>query len=182
MAKLHTYAEGYQPASPFMTYDNFRCAEWGGLAFLDEESQLASAEQKAIFKEAITLSENALNQWRKRDGLALIHADFHLKNVNWYRGAVGVFDFDDCRWGHFLQDWGVILTWIHDKPTLYEAFINGYQSQRTIPFAERDFTLARIHRLMVGLTFVVNYRPHNAQITVETAYNTLLHILHAVRA
>ena len=170
LAKLHTFAKDYHPTSPFMAYDNFRCDEWGGLSYLDADNQLISAEQKAVFKEAINLSEDAVTKWRKHDGLSLIHADFHLKNVNWYRGKVGVFDFDDCRWGHFVQDWGVILTWIQDKPTLHEAFVNGYQSQRLIPFSERDFTLARIHRIMVGLTFVINYRPHNAETATNDTY------------
>lgn len=169
LAKLHNFSETYRPETPFMTYSNFGCDEWGGLAYLEQENKSISDEQKTIFREAIQHSENALHRWRERDGLSLIHADFHFKNMNWYRGAVHLFDFDDCRWGHFLQDIGVMLQSIDalsQHHTLQHIFLNAYQTERPISFTGKDLKLAHIHRMMVGLTFVINYRAQNIAQTV----------------
>lgn len=176
LATLHNFAQEYRPSLPFMDYDNFRCDEWGGLEYLNEQNLSLSVEQQKLFRDAISFSENALNDWRKRDGLMLIHADFHLKNVNWYRGKIAVFDFDDCRWGHVLQDWAVILAWLEQHLTLREAFMQGYERQRAISFSNKDLKLALVHRMMVGLTFVVNYRPQKAQAVISDSYRKLQNI------
>jgi Ser/Thr protein kinase RdoA (MazF antagonist) len=160
-----------------MTFDAFRCDEWGGLAYQEDEHPLLSTEQKSIFRQAIDKAESALVAWRKQDGLSLIHADLHLKNTNWYRGQIGVFDFDDCRWGHFLQDWGVILSWFQDdsdeNKLLRNALIRGYESQRVLSYSEYDLKLAVLHRSMAGLTFMINFRPQSRQAAIYSTYQWL---------
>lgn len=163
MAKLHHFSDSYQPKQPFMTFDAFRCDEWGGLYYLEESHPFLTADDKAQFQQAIQTAETALSKARERDGLKLIHADLHLKNTMWHKGELAVFDFDDCRWGHDLQDLGVILSWFDeesgDGQAMRTAFLKGYQSQRPLNYSEQDLRLAVMHRKMVGLTFVMNYRP-----------------------
>lgn len=177
LAKMHTFSAEYHPEQPFMSYDNFRCAEWGGLAYLEDANTVLTDKQKKLFRDAIKQSENAIEQWRKRDGLHLIHADFHFKNMNWYRNRLSLFDFDDCRWGHFLQDIGITLQSIQALPkheSLQKEFLTAYNSQRPINFSAQDLALAKIHRMMLGLTFIINYRAQSiAQPIIDNAYQYL---------
>ncbi len=177
LAQLHRFSEDYSPAQAFMSFDNFRCDEWGGIDYLNEAHPLLPENQKSLFREAIVRSENALEQWRKREGLRLIHADLHLKNANWYRSDIGIFDFDDCRWGHRLQDWGVILATLKEKSDendkLKAALIEGYQSKAVLTYSEQELSMAVLHRLMWGLTFVINHRPLKRQNTIDSVYQWL---------
>lgn len=178
LAQLHTFSENYAPSEPFMSFDNFSCDEWGGLAYLDEDNRLLSDKQKILFREVIDKAENALIYWREHEGLKLIHADLHLKNANWSQGEIAVFDFDDCRWGHFLQDWGVILSWFREKSaenqSLQDALLEGYQSERTLSYSEHDLRMATLHRVMAGLTFVINFRPLKRGAIITDTYQWLV--------
>jgi|GEM_PF-5107901 len=177
MAKLHNFSDTYQPEKPFMTYDAFRCDEWGGLYYLEDSHPYLTADEKSSFKQAIKTAEEALSTARERDGLKLIHADLHLKNTMWYKGNIAVFDFDDCRWGHHLQDLGVILSWFdestEDGKKMKKAFLKGYDSQRPLNYTEKDLKRAVMHRKMVGLTFVMNYRPLLMRKASEETFNWL---------
>lgn len=177
LAQLHNFSEDYTPSEPFMSFDNFSCDEWGGLAYLDEGNTLLSEKEKNLFREVIDTAENTLIQWRERDGLKLIHADLHLKNANWFQGEIAVFDFDDRRWGHYLQDWGVILSWFRENSvenhSLQDALIKGYQSERPLSYTEQDLKMAVLHRVMAGLTFVINFRPKQGSDVIESTTDWL---------
>jgi Ser/Thr protein kinase RdoA (MazF antagonist) len=60
----------------------------------------------------------------------LIHADVHQTNYLFYKGRVGVIDFDDCGFGHWLYDLAVTLYCLQSHPNfafLREAFLTGYR-------------------------------------------------------
>lgn len=161
-AKLHNFAASYSPQQPFMTFDMYDIDEWGSIDYLSDDSIL-NATQQDLFQNAIERTTERLKSWRIRDGVMLIHADLHLKNAVIYEGKLGIFDFDDCRWGHNLQDLGVMLANLRDKAppiqALRTAYLNGYATERSLLYSDDDLMIATVHRLMMMLTFVVNLRP-----------------------
>jgi Ser/Thr protein kinase RdoA (MazF antagonist) len=64
------------------------------------------------------------------ENFGLIHADVHQSNYLFNRGKVGLIDFDDCGFGHWLYDLAVTLYCLQDHPNftnLREAFLSGYR-------------------------------------------------------
>lgn len=69
------------------------------------------------------------------DVFGLIHADIHQKNYLFRRGEVGLIDFGDCGWGHFLYDFAVTLNELRDLPNYPElraALLAGYRQIRAL--------------------------------------------------
>jgi Ser/Thr protein kinase RdoA (MazF antagonist) len=65
------------------------------------------------------------------ESFGLIHADLHQTNYLFHKGRVGVIDFDDCGFGHWLYDLAVTLYCLQDHPEfadLRRAFLAGYRS------------------------------------------------------
>lgn len=74
------------------------------------------------------------------DAFGLIHMDFILGNCHTSRNSrgwsVGVIDFDECGWGHFLYDLAPVMGNLSDYPhfrQLRSAFLEGYRSVRALP-------------------------------------------------
>ena len=66
----------------------------------------------------------------------LIHGDFNFKNLLFWRGEVRAIDFDDCGFGHFLYDLGVLLETLLFRPdylALRAALLGGYRRVRPLP-------------------------------------------------
>jgi Ser/Thr protein kinase RdoA (MazF antagonist) len=80
----------------------------------------------------------------------LIHADFHFGNLLITpQGAIGVIDFDEIAYGHYLFDLTNMIVEFADYdelgPALEEAFVRGYLDVRpemAAPFAELPWFLA----------------------------------------
>lgn len=76
-----------------------------------------------------------------RDAYGLIHNDFILGNCHSTRSRphawqIGVLDFDDSAWGHYLYDFAPMMGNLSDYPhytRLREAFLAGYRTARPLP-------------------------------------------------
>lgn len=75
-----------------------------------------------------------------REAFGIVHHDFILGNCHTVRTrqgwSVGVLDFDESGWGHYLADLGPILGNLSDYPhfrRLRAAFLDGYRSVRALP-------------------------------------------------
>jgi Ser/Thr protein kinase RdoA (MazF antagonist) len=69
------------------------------------------------------------------DHFGLIHADVHQTNYLFHRGQVGLIDFDDCGFGHWLYDLAVTLYCLGDHPNctvLRAAFLAGYRQKHPL--------------------------------------------------
>jgi len=69
------------------------------------------------------------------ENFGLIHADVHQSNYLFNQGRVGLIDFDDCGYGHWLYDLAVTLYCLQDHPNfanLREAFLAGYRQSRPL--------------------------------------------------
>lgn len=159
LADLHTHSAQYIPDDDFMTFDECRIDEWGDLTYLKGEHPVLTSAQQAQFREVIPACMARLEQLRADlPRLYLIHADTTLNNVLVYRGQLALFDFDDCRWGHFAQDLAPPLCWLMDYPEYREAFLEGYQDKRPLPVTKTDLKVAMVHRVMWGLNFMMHNR------------------------
>lgn len=172
LAKLHQHSEQYLPDGEFMTFDYYGIDEWGCTDYLNSEHPLITDEQRELFRYAIAQSEAVYKQLRdEAPRLYLINNDLHLSNSIAYRGEVAVFDFDDCRWGHFIQDFPPTLHWLYAYPNqaeLEEAFLAGYCDIKAIPFDEILFKYAIMYRTMIFVNFVMHYRQHLPEIVQKS--------------
>jgi len=96
----------------------------------------------------------------------LIHADLHQWNYLFRRGEIGVIDFDDCGFGHWLYDLAVTLYCLEDRPdytALEEAFLAGYRERRSLSSPQEAHlqTFIALRRLQ-DLLWVIGERDHPA--------------------
>ena len=71
----------------------------------------------------------------------LIHADVHQWNYLFQGGQVGLIDFDDCGFGHWLYDLAVTLYCLSDRSdyaALGKAFLSGYGQSRPLSGEEEE--------------------------------------------
>jgi Ser/Thr protein kinase RdoA (MazF antagonist) len=77
-----------------------------------------------------------LNELGERpENFGLIHADVHQSNYLFNKGRVGLIDFDDCGFGHWLYDLAVTLYCLQAHPNftnLREAFLAGYRQSHPL--------------------------------------------------
>lgn len=145
LARLHTVAEQFEPPP------GFELPRWDADAMFTAASpfrpgqlgEIMSSEDWSLFRQVEERTRAAFDSL-ERDGAAMgiIHADFILLNCHMVRRAhgweVGVIDFDDLGWGHFLYDLCPLLGNLADFPgyaTLRHAFLGGYRSVRPLPRA-----------------------------------------------
>jgi Ser/Thr protein kinase RdoA (MazF antagonist) len=72
----------------------------------------------------------------KPDTFGLIHADLHLENALFDRGAMRLIDFDDCGFGYWLYDIAVPLWEYRSRPDhalIRAALLDGYAEHRELP-------------------------------------------------
>ncbi len=75
------------------------------------------------------------------DTFGLIHADLHHRNYLFHHGRVGVIDFDDCGYGHWLYDLAVPLYCLNGHPdfsALQGAFLAGYRTSRPLSAGQEE--------------------------------------------
>lgn len=96
----------------------------------------------------------------------LIHADVHQWNYLFHHGQVGVIDFDDCGFGHWLYDLAVTLYCLADRPdfaALKNAFLSGYRQSRPLSVGqERHLETFMALRRLQDLLWVIEERQQPA--------------------
>ncbi len=143
-ARLHQYAEQFVPPAGFIRPSLGWEQSFGASSILGTESiavSLAQSDRELLttvgncLREEIHAIETAAPQQR------LIHADLHRDNILIAGEQVGVIDFDDCAWGHYLLDVASLLEPIqrrvasnqHDYLIMREAYFAGYEQVRRLP-------------------------------------------------
>jgi Ser/Thr protein kinase RdoA (MazF antagonist) len=101
----------------------------------------------------------------------LIHGDLHRDNILIKDEQVGVIDFDDCAWGHYLLDIASLLEAIqrrvasnqHDYLIIREAYLKGYNQVRSLPAKFESYLQTfRVMRDMGVVNFIL--RSKNARV------------------
>jgi Ser/Thr protein kinase RdoA (MazF antagonist) len=142
MAHLHRAAESFEPAGDFVL------PSWDAEAMFTERSpyrpgpfreRLSRADLSTFDTVADLTGQIFETLGSGRDAFGLIHHDFILGNCHTVRTArgwsVGVIDFDECGWGHYLYDLAPVMGNLSDYPhfrQLRAAFLDGYRSVRPL--------------------------------------------------
>jgi Ser/Thr protein kinase RdoA (MazF antagonist) len=140
VAQLHSFSAGWQPP------DGFERPHW------DWDGQLGNrvlrtpvgeliATMPDQFQEPFTIVSQDVKQVMESfgkgpDAYGLIHADMYLENLLFKAGHPRLIDFEDCGYGYWMWDLGVIFSqwpWTDDFPLLRDAFMDGYARIRTLP-------------------------------------------------
>jgi Ser/Thr protein kinase RdoA (MazF antagonist) len=107
-------------------------------------SEILSPTDRADFEDLGDRTQAVFDALESDFGI--IHFDYILGNVHLSRGSagwqVGVIDFDDCGYGHYLYDMCPMLgnlagypagEYNTNYPVLRDAFLRGYRSSRPLP-------------------------------------------------
>ena len=137
VARLHELAKSFRPAPDFAR------PRWDHQTLVGRRSPVAAgwgrlrAGQARLFEavgERLLCACERLGEGPEEFGL--IHGDFNFKNLLFCRGEVRAIDFDDCGFGHFLYDLGVLLETLVFRPdylALRAALLDGYRRVRLLP-------------------------------------------------
>lgn len=129
-AVLHRHAQTY----PLQPGNGLRDVEWNGemQRIWDKGIDQAAITEadRLIFEQVRDITRIAFDQLGyNEDVYGLIHADLHLANVLFADGEARIIDFDDCGFGHFLNDLTITLWYLRTRPNFEmfrEALLNGY--------------------------------------------------------
>jgi Ser/Thr protein kinase RdoA (MazF antagonist) len=143
LAHLHRAAETFtRPA-------DFQLPTWNSRALFTEDSpyrpgrfrdMLTPADRSAFDTVADQTTQILDHLGHGPDAYGIVHHDFILLNCHPKRTpqswSIGVIDFDETGWGHYLADLAPILGNLSDYPhypALRTAFLNGYRTVRDLP-------------------------------------------------
>ncbi|WP_194202063.1 phosphotransferase enzyme family protein [Glycomyces albidus] len=145
LAHLHRVAENYTPPA------GFTLPTWDAAAMFTAEhspynsgpiDKFLSGEDLALFE---TVAEQTAAIFTElgndSESFGLIHNDFILGNCHPVRRRphswdIGVLDFDECGWGHYLYDLAPLMGNLSDYAhfeKLMHAFLTGYRIARPLP-------------------------------------------------
>ena len=168
LAQLHNHGETYTARLTFPAERVAYTPEFEQWINIDmEHPEWFSQDEKLILRKAAYRARSALRTYSEmQKDFGLIHGDFHLANYVFYRGQAGAFDFDDCGWGHYLQDIAAALAYVKhpvfwsgrdsgEYAALEQAFVKGYGGFRKMPEQwEEHLPIFITARLFVSLDWL----------------------------
>ncbi len=147
IAILHRSAQDFSPPVEFCN------VRWDEDAFFGPGSWIGGGQAKAdlgshrfgLVREASAKVQAAMAGLGHESGyFGLIHSDTHPSNMLISEGEIALIDFNDCGWGHYAFDLGVMLHdlkfMLMDQPSLYTelctAVLAGYQEVTPLPLMD----------------------------------------------
>ncbi len=93
----------------------------------------------------------------------LIHSDTHPGNMLITNGEIAIIDFNDCGWGHYMFDLGVMLHELlcqtQASMELREAVLAGYEEVAPLPVTnEADLEAFVALRCLASLCWIARSR------------------------
>ncbi|MDJ0632910.1 MAG: phosphotransferase [Xenococcaceae cyanobacterium MO_188.B29] len=139
MACLHNVSEEYNGRGKGMRIYDGHWLEQASKTLISGSQRLNFSQKKRqdliLGLQNIRLSMDELGYMPSNFGI--IHSDLHFSNILLNDENLSVIDFDDVGFGHYLFDIGTTFNEFADYGQRYssmvESFIQGYQSQRTLP-------------------------------------------------
>ena len=147
MARLHDQGDAWSPPPGFVRIRWDHEAFFGDAMVYGETPaaecwDLLPAQVRARFR---VVEDRMVDILPGAADTGLIHADLHLGNAVFDRGAVKLIDFDDSGTGPRLYDLAVAL-WelrdLPDYPSFRDALLEGYLSQRDLDVEDLDAFIA----------------------------------------
>lgn len=147
MARLHDQADGWTPPPDFVRIRWDHETFFGDVMVYGEASAadcwaLLPAQVRARFESVSARMTDVLG---RVDDHGLIHADLHLGNALFHRGAVKLIDFDDCGHGPRLYELAVALWELRDEqayPAFRDSLLDGYRALRDLDVTALDDFIA----------------------------------------
>jgi Ser/Thr protein kinase RdoA (MazF antagonist) len=140
VGQLHKFSAGWQPPEGFErpTWDWDGQLSNGVLRTPVDELAASMPEQ---FREPFEIVSREVRDvmasfGKGADAYGLIHCDMYLENLLFKAGQPRLIDFEDCGYGYWMWDFGVIFSqwpWTIEFPRLRDAFFDGYSQIRTLP-------------------------------------------------
>jgi Ser/Thr protein kinase RdoA (MazF antagonist) len=140
MGQLHAFAANWQPPKGFKRFH----WDWDGLLGngvlrtpVDELVALMPVKYQEPYKIVSQEIKSAMESFGKEaDSYGMIHTDMYLENLLFKAGEPRAIDFEDCGFGYWLYDIGIVLSqwiWTPEYPWIRDAFLEGYSQIRTLP-------------------------------------------------
>ena len=147
MARLHDQGDGWSPPAGFVRIQWDHETFFGDVMVYGETPaaecwDLLPAEVRSRFR---AVGDRMIELIPGAGDTGLIHADLHLGNAIFHRGAVKLIDFDDCGTGPRLYDLAVALWELRDRPDYPEfrdALLTGYRARRDLDVNDLDDFIA----------------------------------------
>ena len=147
MAQLHEHADAWRPPAGFVRVQWDHEAFFGNVMVYGATPaagcwDLLPTELRARFK---SVDARMVDLLPDAGDAGLIHADLHLGNTLFDRGAVKLIDFDDCGTGPRLYDLAVALWERRDRPdypVYRDALLSGYSARRDLDITYLDDYIA----------------------------------------
>jgi Ser/Thr protein kinase RdoA (MazF antagonist) len=140
MGQLHTFAADWQPPKGFKRFH----WDWDGLLGngvlrtpVDDLVALMPEKYQGPYKIVSQEIKDAMETFGKgKDAYGMIHTDMYLENLLFKAGEPRAIDFEDCGFGYWLYDIGIVLSqwiWTDKYPWIRDSFLEGYSEIRTLP-------------------------------------------------
>lgn len=147
MARLHEHADEWRPPAGFVRIKWDHEAFFGDVMVYGGTSaarcwDLLPGHLRARFR---AVDARMADTIPTAGDTGLIHADLHLGNALFDRGAVKLIDFDDCGTGPRLYDLAVALWELRDRADYLrfrDALLSGYSARRDLDVRYLDDYIA----------------------------------------
>ncbi|MEI7548193.1 MAG: phosphotransferase, partial [Actinomycetota bacterium] len=118
---------------------------------LGDDHPLLTAARHAVIDEALARIQAQYDALFAGVHRQPLHADLHVWNLNWYRGRLLVFDFDDSGIGVPAQDLAISAYYLRDDAAQEAALLEGYQQAQPLP----PFTLEQYEAMIASRNLVL---------------------------
>lgn len=143
--RLHKFAAGWAPPDGFKRFN----WDWDGLlgnSVLRTPVDELIASMPVAFQEPfekVSLQTKVVMEsfGKGPDAYGMIHSDMFLENVLFKDGEPRLIDFEDCGFGHWMLDIGIVLAqfrWMDRWPQIRDAFLDGYKQMQTLPIEQLE--------------------------------------------
>jgi Ser/Thr protein kinase RdoA (MazF antagonist) len=133
MARLHQHAAGWRvPEGASLA--RFDTPLFGDPDLLADLPGLDDGERTVLDRAREQCDDAFVRLLRSGQRLHVLHADLHGGNLKWHRGALAVFDFDDCGLGLPVLDLAITTFYLRDGTDTGERALRaGYAEVAAVP-------------------------------------------------
>ena len=157
IAQLHRHADEWTPPPDFVRIRWDHATFFGNVMVYGDTPaarcwELLPREVRTRFR---AVGGRVFDLMASAHDVGLIHADPHLGNALFHRGAVKLIDFDDCGTGPRVYDLAVAVWELRDRPdypAFRDALLSGYHALRDLDVGHLDDYIA-LRQVAFGLWF-----------------------------
>ncbi len=140
VAQLHLFSTSWNPPEGFERPTWDWAGQLGNGVLRTPVEELIASMPKHFQEPFKFVSEKARSVMESLgkgpDAFGLVHCDMYLENLLFKAGQPRLIDFEDCGFGYWMWDIGLIFSqwpWTKEFPEFRDAFIEGYNQVRTLP-------------------------------------------------